>query len=160
MKFEKSPPELVALFDRVAPRDFPAQRRSMFSYPCVFVNGQMFAGLHGPRMVLRLGDVERAAFLSLKGATTFEPMPGRVMREYAVVPPSMLKDEKALAAWILRSQAYAASLPPKDGGKPKSPAKPAAKRAAKGAGASSGVKASTKVAAKKKSPASARRNGK
>ena len=42
----------------------------------------------------------------------FEPMTGRPMREYIVLPKSALADRGALAAWLQRGLSYAASLPP------------------------------------------------
>jgi TfoX/Sxy family transcriptional regulator of competence genes len=89
------------------------QLRQMFGYPAAFVNGQMFAGLHEEKMVLRLPEEERASFLLLAGARQFEPMPGWPMREYVVVPPSMLAARDELDGWILKALAYTISLPPK-----------------------------------------------
>ena len=84
--FEKSPPELVARFEAAADRHPDATRRKMFGYPAAFYNGQMFAGLHQDSLILRLGPDDRASFLALPGSRIFEPMAGRPMREYVVVP--------------------------------------------------------------------------
>lgn len=113
-QWRASPPELVQLFDRI--RDGlppPAERRKMFGYPCSFVNGQMFAGLHQENMVLRLSEADRRQFLRLEGAGLFEPMPGRVMKEYVVVPASLLHHSTELMKWIEKSFAFALSLGPK-----------------------------------------------
>lgn len=113
-KWQKSPPQLVELFARLQvglPPD--AERRKMFGYPCSFVNGQMFAGLHQTNMVLRLGEADRAEFLKQTGAKVFEPMPGRTMKEYVVVPPSLKSEEEMLFKWTLRAFSYAKSLGPK-----------------------------------------------
>jgi hypothetical protein len=40
-------------------------------------------------------------------------MTGRPMREYIVLPESVLADREALAAWLQRGLSYAASLPSK-----------------------------------------------
>jgi len=85
----------------------------MFGYSCVFARGNMFAGLHEAGMVLRLPDEERTEFLRLKGAKQFEPMPGRVMREYVVVPKGLLKSPEELRVWVEKSLAYVSSLPAK-----------------------------------------------
>ena len=85
----------------------------MFGYSCVFAKGNMFAGLHEAGMVLRLPDEERTGFLRLKGAKQFEPMPGRVMREYVVVPKGLLKSPEELRVWVEKSLAYVSSLPAK-----------------------------------------------
>src|SRR5690348_3631491 len=100
MDWSKSPPELVALFDEVAPTGPAVQRRQMFGYPAAFVNGNMFAGLHTSNMVVRLPEAPLREFLALDGAKPFEPMPGRPMKGYAVVPPALLADKPALSAWL------------------------------------------------------------
>lgn len=118
MKIEKNPPEMQALLVRVAPAKANVEHRKVFGSPCVFAGGNMFAGLHGTGLFLRLGDEARAEFLAQKGAALFEPMAGRPMREYVVAPSALLKDEKTLAKWIERSLAYAMALPPKGDKKP------------------------------------------
>ncbi|MGH2704508.1 MAG: TfoX/Sxy family protein [Actinomycetota bacterium] len=108
----KSPEKLVDLFEEVVPGP-PARTRKMFGYPAAFVNGNMFMGLHEHRFVLRLPDEERARLLD-EGATPFEPMPGRRMRGYVVVPESLLSARAELEQWIARALQHAASLPPKE----------------------------------------------
>ncbi len=73
----------------------------------------MFAGLHEVGMVLRLPDERRAEFLRLRGAEQFEPIPGRVMREYVVVPKVLLNARAQLRPWVEKALAYASSLPAK-----------------------------------------------
>ena len=111
MTMQKSPPELVATFDRVFPDDPRAQKRPMFGFPAGFVNGNMFAGLYENSMVLRLGEAERKT-LEAEGAGPFEPM-GRKMSGYVVVPAQKLKDEDFLRTWLDRALDYGARLPPK-----------------------------------------------
>jgi hypothetical protein len=85
----------------------------MFGFPAAFVNGNMFMGLHQDNMVLRLPDGGRSELLKIEGARTFEPMPGRPMREYIVVPPSVMENRKALTDWVKRAFDYGVTLPPK-----------------------------------------------
>lgn len=124
MQWRKSPPELVALFDAVFPGP-PAERRLMFGYPAGFVNGNMFMSLFQDDLALRLGDADLAALLALEGARPFEPMPGRPMRDYAVVPAAMHEDRALLASWVARALAHGAGLP----AKAKKPAAPKKARA-------------------------------
>jgi len=112
-KFTKPPEELVALFGRAVARMPEVEQRKMFGYPAAFVHGQMFTCLFQSRMIIRLSEADRAAFLEDHGARLFEPMPGRPMREYVAVPPAVLASEEALREWLLRAHGYAASLPPK-----------------------------------------------
>ena len=91
------------------------EHRLMFGYPCVFVNGNMFAGLFLSGLFLRLPESERETFLKLRGASQFEPMPGRVMREYVVAPPGMAKQPEVAARWLSRAFEYGSFLPGKAG---------------------------------------------
>lgn len=113
MAWRKSPPELIALFEKIAPDAPIGQRRKMFGYPCCFANQNLFIGLHQENMILRLPEADRQVFLEQYKASLFEPMPGRPMREYVIVPDVLLKDEKVLGDWITKSLNYVLSLPPK-----------------------------------------------
>jgi len=114
MAWKKSPPELVATYEAVAPEAPLAERRQMFGYPCAFVNGNMFMGLYEDSMMLRLSDADRAEMLAKPGARLFEPMSGRPMKEYVQVPAPLLDNRKALQSWVARSLSYASSLPVKE----------------------------------------------
>jgi TfoX/Sxy family transcriptional regulator of competence genes len=111
-KWERSPDELVSDFAAYIGSIADAVTRKMFGYPAAFVNGQMFAGLFADDMILRLSETDRAAFVEQTGAVLFEPLPGRAMREYVVVPEEV-RASPALAHWLEWSARYARSLPPK-----------------------------------------------
>jgi TfoX/Sxy family transcriptional regulator of competence genes len=114
MKWKKAPPDLVETFEQ-AVSDLPAiKQRKMFGFPCVFINGNMFAGLYEEKLILRLDEREREDALRERGATIFEPMPGRVMKEYVVVPPDVLERPAVLRSWIGRALAFASALPAKE----------------------------------------------
>ncbi|HEY6460111.1 MAG TPA: TfoX/Sxy family protein, partial [Polyangiaceae bacterium] len=83
MKWTKSPEFLVQSFDHCLPMAPGVERRSMFGYPCAFVNGHMFCGLHQDSLVVRLPEARREAMVA-SGARIFEPMPGKPMEEYVV----------------------------------------------------------------------------
>ena len=85
----------------------------MFGFPCAFVNGNMFTGLHQRDMIVRLPEDARAELFEVPGASRFEPMAGRVMREYVAVPHPTQSDAELLAAWVARSFEFARSLPVK-----------------------------------------------
>ena len=111
-KWRPAPEGLVDAFEKALRAVPDAEPRKMFGYPCAFINGQMFAGLHQENMVLRLSEEQRE-IIGRFGAKPFEPMPGRLMREYVIVPESFLKAPEKLAEWIKKSFDYAKSLPPK-----------------------------------------------
>jgi TfoX/Sxy family transcriptional regulator of competence genes len=112
-KWKPAPAEAVTAFESATSGLAGVEPRKMFGYSCIFVKGNMFVGLHEAGMVLRLPEEQRAEFLRLKGAGQFEPMPGRVMREYVVVPKLLFNAPEKLRAWVERSLDYASSLPAK-----------------------------------------------
>jgi TfoX/Sxy family transcriptional regulator of competence genes len=107
-----SPPALVRAFDE-ATRTLRAEPKKMFGYPAMFVNGNMFAGLVRDKMILRLGVTDVEKFLELAGATPFIAMGGRRMKQWVVVPATMLKSRRALKLWFGRALAHGRSLPAK-----------------------------------------------
>jgi TfoX/Sxy family transcriptional regulator of competence genes len=115
MNWVKATPQLVELFYRLLPDASEVEKRQMFGLPCVFVNGNMFAGCFGPNsIILRLSEAERQEFLALKDAVRFEPSPGRVMREYVVAPQWMMSDEKLMVEWLEKALAFTSSIPRKE----------------------------------------------
>jgi TfoX/Sxy family transcriptional regulator of competence genes len=114
MKFVAAPPELVALFNAVLPVDHQhrIEPRKNLGYPSCFIGGHMFMGLFGDKMMLRLSPEDREELIA-KGGAVFEPVPGRLMKEYVTVPASVLENQTALRDWVHRSLAYGSSLPPK-----------------------------------------------
>jgi hypothetical protein len=84
----------------------------MFGYPAAFTNTQMFASLFQEHLIVRLSETDREVLIRT-GGQPFEPMPGRPMREYVVVPDGVRTSPSALQGWMAKAHAYAASLPPK-----------------------------------------------
>ena len=122
-KIPKSPPELIHRFDAIA-ADFPrATRRLTFGYPCLYVGGNMISGLFGDRWHVKLGPDERHELESLPGATPFEPVPGRPMTGFTLMPPSVVDDDDAIHAWVGRAVDYGATLPEKAAKSAKKPTK-------------------------------------
>ncbi len=111
--FQKSPPELVQRFDDVAVRFPEVERRKMFGYPCLFIGGNLVTGLHEAVWMVRLPEAELTTLLDRPGARPFEPMPGRPMRGYAVLPAEVVADDAELEMWVRRAIAHGRTLPPK-----------------------------------------------
>jgi TfoX/Sxy family transcriptional regulator of competence genes len=119
-KMQKSPPELVARFGAVA-ADFPrAERRLTFGYPCLYVSGNMVSGLFENSWHVKLGPEERHELEGIPGAKPFEPMPGRPMTGFTLLPQSVVDDDDEIRRWVARAVDFGATLPPKV---PKSKAK-------------------------------------
>ncbi|HEY3594374.1 MAG TPA: TfoX/Sxy family protein, partial [Polyangiaceae bacterium] len=103
----------VTAFEKAIPKAGDVETRKMFGFPAGFVQGNMFMGLHQDAFVVRLGEKDRAALLSKPGAHTFEPMPGRPMKEYIVLSDALLADAGELASWVEKALLYGRSLPAK-----------------------------------------------
>ena len=112
MEWKKTPPALAATFDKAAPKDPRVVRKPMFGYPALFLNGNMFAGTFQDRVVARLPEADREKALK-SGVKQFEPMPGRPMKEYIVIPATDVGTPAALASWIERARRHAETLPAK-----------------------------------------------
>lgn len=103
----------VAWFDSLLPDQPGVRRKPMFGNLAGFAGDAMFLCLFGERVAVRLDEAARAELLAEPGAEPFEPMPGRPMREYVVLPEAWRDDPERARAWVARSVEYAAALPPK-----------------------------------------------
>ncbi len=114
MKWKKVSPELNRfLDDRLA--SFPAERRPMFGASTYFANGNMFAGIHEDMIILRLSEKDREEIMSLHDEVApFQPMEGRIMKEYVTLPETVYGQPEELGKWLGRSHKYALSLKPKE----------------------------------------------
>lgn len=113
--FTKSSPELVARFntvvDRIAAPDIT--RRAMFGYPCAWISGNMLTGLFAEDWWVRLSEPDREQLLALPGAHPFEPMPGRSMGRYVVLPADVAANDDDVEAWLAKATDFTRSMPPK-----------------------------------------------
>jgi TfoX/Sxy family transcriptional regulator of competence genes len=113
LKWEKPSIETIERFERILPDTSSVEKRKMFGFPCSFINGNMFMGVHQNDIFIRLSHPDREELLKIGQAHQFEPMPGRAMKEYVVIPPPLLDEPGQLEEWIAKSLAYVAALPPK-----------------------------------------------
>ena len=112
--WEKPTEELIAKFYAALPNDPRIERKKMFGYPCTFVNGNMAVGTHNQNIIARMGENERTEWINKKGAKLFEPMPGRAMKEYIVIPQAIVNDAKALKAAVQQSIDFVLGMKPKE----------------------------------------------
>jgi TfoX/Sxy family transcriptional regulator of competence genes len=122
VKLPRADTEATNRFETLLPTGPGVEVRRMFGNPSAFVHRQLFFGVFGEDLFVRLGPQDRERLLAL-GGRPFAPMEGRPMAEYVVLPASIAGDRKAAAGWLARSLAFARALPPK-------PAKPSARRTA------------------------------
>ncbi len=131
-RWQKSPPELIARFGALLPAHPDVEPRKMFGYPCAFVRGNFWVGLHEGNIVVRLPDGAHLRVDALREARPFDPMGGRPMRGWFVVPPAVVGDDVALRALLAAALPLALAQPPKvaRGGAKASVKKPAPKKPA------------------------------
>jgi TfoX/Sxy family transcriptional regulator of competence genes len=113
MKWKKVSLELSELLENSL-EDFACQKKKMFGCPAYFVNNNMFTSVHQDNIILRLSEDDRKKIKNdFDEAEPFEPMEGRVMKEYIVVPEVLYSDAETFDSWLNRSFDYASGLPPK-----------------------------------------------
>ena len=120
MAWSKPPQALVELFTESLPDDPGVEPRKVFGLPSAFVNGVMFAGVFQDSVFARLPPDLRATLERDYGAKVLEPMPGRPMKAYLVLPDDIVADEGRLSAALQVAFLLTAALPPKVR-KPKAP---------------------------------------
>jgi TfoX/Sxy family transcriptional regulator of competence genes len=114
-----------AAFTELVPDEPAITMRPMFGNLSAFVNGNMFAGLFGEDLFVRLPD-EKSAPIRKQGGRDFEPMAGHAMKGYVTVPSTWRSQTGATKGWIAASLAFARGLPPKVPAGKKASAKKAA----------------------------------
>ncbi|MGO8957568.1 MAG: TfoX/Sxy family protein [Streptosporangiaceae bacterium] len=99
--------------------------KPMFGNLGAFVHGNMFAGLFGPAVGVRLSEPDREELAGIDGAGPFGPAE-RPMGGYISLPPSFRQQPAVAAEWVARAHAYVSEMPPKKA-KPKAASPRAAK---------------------------------
>lgn len=84
--------------------------KPMFGNLGAFVNGNMFAGLFGSSVGVKLAADDLAELTAIEGAGPFGPAE-RPMGGYLSLPSSFTAEQSTL--WVNKAQAYVATLPPK-----------------------------------------------
>jgi len=84
--------------------------KPMFGSLGAFVNGNMFAGLFGTDVGVKLDEDARAELAAVEGSGPFGPAE-RPMSGYLSLPASY--DDAEASAWVDRAREYVATFPPK-----------------------------------------------
>ncbi|MDP9984607.1 hypothetical protein J2W14_004034 [Pseudarthrobacter oxydans] len=116
-------------FRTVMPADPEVVVKPMFGNLGAFIKGNMFAGLFGPTIGVRLSDADRAELEASERTVLFGPEE-RPMGGYVGLPEIWNAegdgDVARAKAWVARAYSYVATLPPKEPKHPKaSRARPA-----------------------------------
>ncbi len=101
-----------AWFHSLVPDDPRVEAKPMFGNLGAFVNGNMFMGLFGPDVGLRLDPAGREQLGAVEGSAPFGPAE-RPMREYVAVPRAWRDDPEKADPWVGRALEHTAGMPPK-----------------------------------------------
>ena len=113
MKIPRPDKESMDLFRSLVPEDDRVTVRPMFGNISAFVNGNMFFGIFGNDLFVRLSIEEREELLKNKGASVLEPMKGKPMKDYVVVPTTWRNRPETLNSWISKALECPASCRPR-----------------------------------------------
>ena len=95
----------------LGPRRDISERR-MFGGLAFLVNGNMFIGIAGADLMVRVGPDEHEKALSRPHARPMD-FTGRPMKGYVYVAPAGVRTSKTLDKWIKAGLSFAQSLPAK-----------------------------------------------
>jgi len=112
-KMPRASKQSEALLRSLMPESKDVTLRPMFGNLSAFVSGNMFMGVFGDDFLVRLPESDRAELLKVEGSAIFEPMKGRQMKEYVVVPRSWTRDPAKIRPWVTRSLNWSSKLPAK-----------------------------------------------
>jgi hypothetical protein len=113
MAWKKAPEALKALMEK-AMAGIDAEKRTMFGFPCWFVNGNMFSGLFEDSVFVRLSPAQaEKARAAGRPFAPLTPLPGRPMKAYFVIPEELHTASPRFRALLEEAAVHAVSLPPK-----------------------------------------------
>lgn len=112
MKLPKPTEDAKAAFTGLVPDEPAITLKPMFGQLSAFVNGNMFCGLFGDELVVRLPEADIAAVKN-QGGRDFEPVAGHKMGGYVVVPGDWRARPAPAVALIKRSLAVTRAMPAK-----------------------------------------------
>ncbi|MGH9222396.1 MAG: TfoX/Sxy family protein [Acidimicrobiales bacterium] len=99
-------------FRSLVPDDPRVEVKPMFGNLAGFVNGNMFMGLFGADVGVKLTDDERASLLAVDGAGPFGP-DERPMGGYVTLPAAWRASPAEAEPWVAKALDHVGALPPK-----------------------------------------------
>jgi len=107
----KKPNEELSKFLDERISTFDVKKKKMFGCPVYFANDNMLAGVFENDIFIRLPEQDRQKIISENDEVMpFEPMKGRVMKEYLVLPDSLYNDPEKFHELLRSSYNYVSSL--------------------------------------------------
>src|SRR5713226_8233053 len=101
-----------AAFSKLVPDGPGITLKPMFGQLSAFVNGNMFCGIFGEELMVRLPETEIAT-VKKQGGRDFEPVAGHKMGGYVIVPGEWRAKPAPAVALIKKALAHARAMPAK-----------------------------------------------
>jgi TfoX/Sxy family transcriptional regulator of competence genes len=112
MEIPKPTEDDKQFFRSLLPEDPEVEVKPMFGNLGAFVHGNMFAGLFGSAVGVRLAEPDAAELAAVDGSGPFGPAE-RPMGGYLSLPSAWRDDADLAARWVDKARAYVGSFPPK-----------------------------------------------
>ena len=112
MEIPKPSEDDKRFFRSLLPEDSEVEVKPMFGNLGAFVHGNMFAGLFGSAVGVRLAEPDAAELAAVDGSGPFGPAE-RPMGGYLSLPSAWRDDADLAAQWVDKARSYVGSLPPK-----------------------------------------------
>ena len=91
---------------------FDIDEKRMFGGVGYMLRGNMACGVHGDRLIVRVGPAGYADALSRPHTAEFD-LTGRPMKGWITVGPEGYRSDEALEAWVQQGLDFAGTLPAK-----------------------------------------------
>ena len=112
MEIPKPTEEDKEFFLGLIPGDPDVEVKPMFGNLGAFVHGNMFAGLFGPAVGVRLDGEGQRELAAIDGSGPFGPAE-RPMGGYLSMPAAWRAEPELAAGWVARALGHVSALPPK-----------------------------------------------
>jgi len=112
MEIPKPSEDDKQFFRSVVPDDPEVEIKPMFGNLGAFVHGNMFAGLFGSAVGVRLGAPDAAELAATPGSGPFGPAE-RPMGGYISLPETWRDTPDLAARWVGKARSHVGSMPPK-----------------------------------------------
>ena len=112
MEIPKPSEDDKRFFRSLLPEDPEVEVKPMFGNLGAFVHGNMFAGLFGSAVGVRLAEPDATELAAVDGSGPFGPAE-RPMGGYLSLPAAWRDDADLAAQWVDKARVHVGSLPPK-----------------------------------------------
>ena len=99
-------------FRSLVPDSPDVEVKPMFGNLGAFVNGNMFAGLYGPQVGVKLAEADRHQLAAIDGTAPYGPTE-RPMSGYLSLPAAWRDQPGTAAQWVEKALTHVRTFPPK-----------------------------------------------